>query len=144
MIDWMIIWVTFNLVPLWHAHISSPKHIALCAGDEEQLRERGVEVTLLDLPAAKQMMSEFIRAHPALWQEDLGGLEVQPLMPPSGCVWNWILRLVAFNFILLNCSVSSSHITLCCIFHGTPFRRSLPACKLISTFELIYAHLTVY
>lgn len=41
-------------------------------GEEALLRERGVEVTVLDDPACVSMMRDFIEQAPALWQEDIG------------------------------------------------------------------------
>jgi len=41
-------------------------------GDEDLLKSRGVEVVVLDDNTCKQMMSDFIRGHPALWNEDIG------------------------------------------------------------------------
>lgn len=41
-------------------------------GEEDLLRSRGVEVLDLDLPEARQLMSEFIAAHPDVWNEDIG------------------------------------------------------------------------
>lgn len=41
-------------------------------GPEEQLRARGVEISVLDDEQCKQLMREFIRAHPELWNEDIG------------------------------------------------------------------------
>lgn len=41
-------------------------------GDEELLRSRGVDVIVLDDQKCKQMMSDFIREHPQLWNEDIG------------------------------------------------------------------------
>ena len=41
-------------------------------GGEELLRSRGVEVVVLDDAKCVAMMEEFIAAHPALWNEDIG------------------------------------------------------------------------
>jgi cytosine deaminase len=41
-------------------------------GEEDLLRSRGVVVEVLQDPECIRMMSEFIRAHPALWNEDIG------------------------------------------------------------------------
>ena len=41
-------------------------------GSEAYLRERGVELALLDDKECYQMMQDFIRANPALWDEDIG------------------------------------------------------------------------
>lgn len=41
-------------------------------GDEELLRSRGVEVTVLQDPACIALMERFIAANPELWNEDIG------------------------------------------------------------------------
>lgn len=41
-------------------------------GEEELLRSRRVAVEVLQDPACIRLMSDFIRAHPELWNEDLG------------------------------------------------------------------------
>jgi cytosine deaminase len=41
-------------------------------GEEALLRERGVQVEVLNDPVIAEMMAEFIRANPALWDEDIG------------------------------------------------------------------------
>ena len=41
-------------------------------GEEELLRSRGVSVEVLQDPTCIQMMTEFIRNHPKLWNEDIG------------------------------------------------------------------------
>ena len=41
-------------------------------GGEDLLRERGVEVVVLDDPECVAMMEAFIAAHPELWNEDIG------------------------------------------------------------------------
>ena len=41
-------------------------------GGEDLLRERGVEVVNLDLPEAVQLMRDFIKNRPELWNEDIG------------------------------------------------------------------------
>jgi cytosine deaminase len=41
-------------------------------GEEEPLRSRGVEVTVLQDPRCIAMMEQFIRAKPQLWNEDIG------------------------------------------------------------------------
>ena len=41
-------------------------------GEEDLLRSRGVEVVVLDDPACISLMEKFIRANPALWNEDIG------------------------------------------------------------------------
>lgn len=41
-------------------------------GGEDLLRQHGVEVVVLDDPECVQLMTEFIAAHPALWNEDIG------------------------------------------------------------------------
>jgi cytosine deaminase len=39
---------------------------------EALLRERGVEVTVVDDPRCKDLMDRFIDAHPEVWNEDIG------------------------------------------------------------------------
>jgi len=41
-------------------------------GEEELLRSQGVSVVVLEDPACIQMMTDFIRTHPKLWNEDIG------------------------------------------------------------------------
>jgi creatinine deaminase len=41
-------------------------------GEEELLRSRGVDVTVVDNAECKRLMDEFIREHPELWNEDIG------------------------------------------------------------------------
>jgi len=41
-------------------------------GDEELLRSRGVRVDVVQDPACIRLMTDFIRAHPGLWNEDIG------------------------------------------------------------------------
>ena len=41
-------------------------------GEEALLRSRGVEVTVLDDAACKELMRQFIAAKPGLWNEDIG------------------------------------------------------------------------
>ncbi len=41
-------------------------------GEEELLRSRGVEVTVIGNAVCKQLMQEFIALQPALWAEDIG------------------------------------------------------------------------
>lgn len=41
-------------------------------GEEELLRSRGVNVTVLNDPDCERLLAEFIRDHPALWDEDIG------------------------------------------------------------------------
>lgn len=41
-------------------------------GPEEYVRSRGVELSVLDDPDCLQLMQEFIRCHPELWNEDIG------------------------------------------------------------------------
>lgn len=41
-------------------------------GDEELLRSRGVELTVLDDPSCVEMMTRFIAEKPQLWNEDIG------------------------------------------------------------------------
>jgi creatinine deaminase len=41
-------------------------------GEEDLLRERGVELEIVDDPACAELLEAFIRAHPAAWDEDIG------------------------------------------------------------------------
>jgi creatinine deaminase len=41
-------------------------------GGHDWLAENGVQIVLLDDPACRQLMSDFIAAEPALWNEDIG------------------------------------------------------------------------
>ena len=41
-------------------------------GEEVLLRSRGVTVEVLDEPTCVEMMTEFIRSHPEIWNEDIG------------------------------------------------------------------------
>ena len=41
-------------------------------GAEDLLRQRGVEVVVLDDPECIELMREFVRANPDLWNEDVG------------------------------------------------------------------------
>ena len=41
-------------------------------GPEDYLRSRGVEIELADDPECFRLMQDFIRDHPALWNEDIG------------------------------------------------------------------------
>jgi cytosine deaminase len=41
-------------------------------GAPEFMREHGIEVTDLDLPECYEMMEQFIRENPELWNEDIG------------------------------------------------------------------------
>jgi len=41
-------------------------------GEEELLRSRGVELTILQNDECIGMMNEFIASHPELWNEDIG------------------------------------------------------------------------
>jgi cytosine deaminase len=40
--------------------------------NEAYLRSRGVEVVVLDDPACKRLMDEFIERYPEIWNEDIG------------------------------------------------------------------------
>ncbi|MGY2082783.1 nucleoside deaminase [Blastococcus sp. SYSU DS0539] len=42
------------------------------SGGHDWLAEHGVEVLVLDDPECTRLMSDFIAAHPALWNEDIG------------------------------------------------------------------------
>ena len=41
-------------------------------GPESYLRERGVELEILDNPECKDIMDKFIKENPELWNEDIG------------------------------------------------------------------------
>ncbi len=41
-------------------------------GEEEWLRSRGVSIEVVQDPECVRLMEEFIAAHPALWNEDIG------------------------------------------------------------------------
>jgi cytosine/creatinine deaminase len=41
-------------------------------GEEELLRSRGVAVDVLQDAACERLLADFIREHPALWNEDIG------------------------------------------------------------------------
>jgi len=41
-------------------------------GPEEYVRSRGVEIEVVDSEECYNLMQEFIAAHPALWNEDIG------------------------------------------------------------------------
>ena len=41
-------------------------------GDESLLKERGVEVIVVDSRECKELMNQFIKDNPALWNEDIG------------------------------------------------------------------------
>jgi creatinine deaminase len=41
-------------------------------GEEELLRSRNVIVEVVQDPACERLLSDFIRDHPALWDEDIG------------------------------------------------------------------------
>jgi cytosine deaminase len=41
-------------------------------GPEDYVRSRGVELEILDDPTCIELMTEFIKAHPKLWNEDIG------------------------------------------------------------------------
>ena len=41
-------------------------------GEEELLRSRGVELTVLDDPRCVKLMADFIKAQPEAWNEDIG------------------------------------------------------------------------
>ena len=41
-------------------------------GEEDLLRSRGVELTVLDDPRCHALMQAFIAKHPQLWNEDIG------------------------------------------------------------------------
>lgn len=41
-------------------------------GEEDLLRSRGIEVTVVQDPTCIRLMAEFIAQYPALWHEDIG------------------------------------------------------------------------
>jgi cytosine deaminase len=41
-------------------------------GEEEWLRSRGVTLDVVHDPECIRLMEDFIAAHPALWNEDIG------------------------------------------------------------------------
>ena len=41
-------------------------------GPEDYVRSRGIELEILDDPQCIQLMEDFIKAHPELWNEDIG------------------------------------------------------------------------
>lgn len=41
-------------------------------GPEDYVRSRGVNVEVVDDPTCREMMEDFIAAHPGLWNEDIG------------------------------------------------------------------------
>jgi cytosine deaminase len=41
-------------------------------GEEGWLRSRGISVEVLQDPGCIALMADFIRAHPELWNEDIG------------------------------------------------------------------------
>jgi cytosine/creatinine deaminase len=41
-------------------------------GEEDLLRSRGVVIEVVQDPACERLLAEFIRDHPALWNEDIG------------------------------------------------------------------------
>ena len=41
-------------------------------GEEELLRSRGVQLDVRQNPACIRIMTDFIRTHPELWNEDIG------------------------------------------------------------------------
>ncbi|WP_417450742.1 nucleoside deaminase [Kordiimonas sp.] len=43
------------------------------SGNEDFLRQNGVEVVRLDEPTCTSLMAQFIRNNPALWDEDIAG-----------------------------------------------------------------------
>jgi cytosine deaminase len=44
-------------------------------GGREFMESHGVEVTDLDLDECKKLMTDFIKANPSLWDEDIGGFD---------------------------------------------------------------------
>jgi creatinine deaminase len=45
------------------------------AGQHDWLAQTGVEVTVLDDPACRDLMAEFVSTRPDLWYEDIGGTD---------------------------------------------------------------------
>jgi cytosine deaminase len=41
-------------------------------GPEDYVRSRGVDVVVVDDPTCRQLMEQFTRNHPELWNEDIG------------------------------------------------------------------------
>jgi cytosine deaminase len=41
-------------------------------GEEDLLRSRGVVIEVIQDPACERLLADFIRDHPALWNEDIG------------------------------------------------------------------------
>ena len=41
-------------------------------GEEDLLRSRGVIIEVVQDPACEQLLADFVRHHPALWNEDIG------------------------------------------------------------------------
>ena len=41
-------------------------------GPEDYVRSRGVDIVVVDDPECRQLMEEFIKKHPDLWNEDIG------------------------------------------------------------------------
>jgi cytosine/creatinine deaminase len=41
-------------------------------GPEVYVRSRGVELVIVDDPECRQLMEQFLRTHPELWNEDIG------------------------------------------------------------------------
>jgi cytosine/creatinine deaminase len=41
-------------------------------GAEDLFRQKGVDLVVMDDPECVQMMAEFVRQHPDLWNEDIG------------------------------------------------------------------------
>jgi cytosine deaminase len=44
-------------------------------GNEQFMRDRGVQVVVLNDPACKSLMDEFIRRYPQVWKEDIGEVD---------------------------------------------------------------------
>ena len=42
-------------------------------GEEELLRSRGVLVEVIDDPECAALLADFVRSHPQIWAEDIGG-----------------------------------------------------------------------
>ena len=46
-------------------------------GPEDYVRSRGVNVQVVDSVECRELMEQFIREHPTLWNEDIGELNVR-------------------------------------------------------------------
>lgn len=53
-------------------------------GGEDLLRDRGVRLEVRDDPRCIELMEDFIRTHPRLWNEDIGEPDSEPVTEPFG------------------------------------------------------------